>query len=121
MAEIVLNTDVEAEIWRHACLRYPGQLAEILDHALGCFTRQPGLDDLTRLHHVILSDLGFERLAEALASHSWQAWHVRHYDHIELRWQLRMHLKRYLQARLIRDGVASSVIRDDHFAADLGL
>lgn len=121
MAEIILKTDVQAEIWRHACIQYPGQLAEILEDALGCFGRRPGLDDLTRLDHVALSDLGFKRLTEALACHSRQAWHIGHHDHIELRWQLRLHLKRYLQERLIRDGVASSAIRDDHFAADLGL
>ncbi|WP_239646291.1 hypothetical protein [Pseudomonas syringae] len=78
-------------------------------------------DDLTRMHLVMLTNLGFELLGEALECHSRKAWHVRHPDFIELRWQLRMHLKRYLGARLVRDGFASSSIRDEHFADDLGL
>lgn len=40
MAEVVLKTGVEAEIWRHACLRYPWQLAEILEDSLACFSRR---------------------------------------------------------------------------------
>ncbi|MDV9033404.1 hypothetical protein Q7C30_015030 [Pseudomonas sp. RAC1] len=46
---------------------------------------------------------------------------MRHANYIELRWQLRMHLKQYLGERLVRDGFAFSAIRDEHFAADLGL
>lgn len=115
------KTDIEPEIWRQACSQYAGRLAPILHDALCCFGRKPGLDDLTRIHRVTLTDLGFELLGDALECHSRKAWHVRNPDYIELRWQLRMHLKRYLGERLTRDGFASSSIRDEHFAADLGL
>ncbi|AIB37893.1 hypothetical protein [Pseudomonas simiae] len=123
MAHILMmaKADVESEIWRQACSQYAGQLASMLDDALCFFGRKPGLDDLTRMHLVMLTNLGFELLGEALECHSRKAWHVRHPDFIELRWQLRMHLKRYLGERLVRDGFAFSSIRDEHFADDLGL
>jgi hypothetical protein len=47
-------------------------------------------------------------------------WHVHHGDHIELRWEARLHLKRCLQHRLVRDGHAPGVVRDDYFSIDLG-
>lgn len=118
---MMAKTDIESEIWRQACSQYAGQLAPILHDALCCFGRKPGLDDLTRVHLVTLTNLGFELLGEALECHSRKAWHVRHANYIELRWQLRMHLKQYLRERLVRDGFAFSAIRDEHFAADLGL
>ena len=116
MAEAVLTTEIEAETWRLACSKYPGQLARMLQDALDCYSRRPGLDDLTRLHLATLTDLGFQVLGVVLESRSRQAWHIRQSAHIELRWQLRKH-----QMRLIHDGLASSSIRDEHFAADLGL
>lgn len=121
MAEAVLKTDVEAETWRLSCSEYPGKLAQMLQDALDCYSRRPGLDDLSRIHLATLTDLGFQVLGEVLESRSRHAWHIRHSDHIELRWQLREHLKRQLQMRLIHDGLASSSIRDERFAADLGL
>lgn len=85
------------------------------------FPRSAGLDDLTRLYPLTLTDLGFELLCDALLRDSKEAWLVRHTGHLELRWQLRMHIKRRLKQRLVHDNLASGSIRDDYFAADLGL
>ena len=116
-----MNTDAEAQGWHQTCSHDPGELAKMLQDALGCFSRRPGLDDLTRLSPVTLTNLGFELLSEALEQQPRQAWHVLRSDHIELRWQLRMHLKRRLQERLVHDGLATSSVRDNYFADDLGL
>ncbi len=116
-----METDVESQIWFLVCSHYPGEMAQLLQNALGCFTRRPGLDDLTRCYPITLTDLGFELLGDALQRYSKKAWHVRHAGHLELRWQLRMHIKRHLQQRLVYGNIASGSIRDDYFAADLGL
>ncbi|MCS5514898.1 hypothetical protein NWF32_03215 [Pseudomonas qingdaonensis] len=113
--------ELEARVLNLACMTYTSDLAQLLQEAIGSFKRRPGLDDLTRLHRVTVTQLGFETLGQALASHPQKAWYVLHSDHIELRWQLRLHLKRYLQERLVHDGYAANAVQDDHFAGDLGL
>ncbi|WP_288442198.1 hypothetical protein [uncultured Pseudomonas sp.] len=116
-----MDTEVEAQVWRSACTHYAEDLDLLLQDGLGNFKRRPGFDDLTRLDRAALCPLGFELLGVALAHASRRIWHFHHQDFIELRWQLRLHLKRHLQAWLIRDGHASGLLRDDYFAGELGL
>jgi hypothetical protein len=112
---------MEALIWRLASSHYAQALTPMLQQALACFRRRPGLDHTSRLSPAALSDSGFQLLGAALSLQSRHVWHVHRGDHIELRWQLRMHLMRYLQEHLIRDEIAPGAVRDDRFAGDLGL
>lgn len=92
----------------------------MLREALASFRRRPGYDDPTRVDHVALSSLGFKYLGTVLEQSPRHIWDVHHGDHIELRWEPRLHLKRCLQHRLVRDGHAPGVVRDDYFSIDLG-
>ncbi|WP_147479890.1 hypothetical protein [Pseudomonas syringae group genomosp. 7] len=80
----------------------------------------PGLEHLVRLYPSSLGVSGFKALERALTA-SERYVTVRDWGFVELRSGLYWFLKRRLQQSLIEDGQASQAMRDDYFAADLGL
>lgn len=121
MVQDVVNDVIEALVWRSACTHYSSDFQQKLSEALGCFKRTSGMNDLTRLHASTLGNQGLTMLSEALAVQTKRVWSMCHGEYIEMRWELRVHLKLHLQRCLVQDGHATLATRDDYFSADLGL
>ncbi|MFH7372215.1 hypothetical protein RA263_08525 [Pseudomonas syringae pv. tagetis] len=92
----------------------------MLEAMLKEYRRHPGLEHLVRLYPSSLGVSGFKALERALTA-SERYVTVRDWGFVELRSGLYWFLKRRLQQSLIEDGQASQAMRDDYFAADLGL
>lgn len=115
----MINTQ-DFEIWSVAAQRYDAQLESMLEAMLKEYRRHPGLEHLVRLYPSSLGASGFKALERALTA-SERYVTVRDWGFVELRSGLYWFLKRRLQQSLIEDGQASQAMRDDYFAADLGL
>lgn len=116
----MLQTELELQILSLAAQVYGPKLESFVSQALNHYRRRPGLDDPTRMYQSSMEPSAFQALACALVA----------YDHpglcpetgyIEMRSGLRWHLTRPLQLVLIQDQHATNEMRDNYFAADLGL
>lgn len=112
-----LENELELEIWLLAGTAYGSRLELMLAAALREYRRRPGFEDLTRIHLSSIGVHGFLALQRTLEASGLQV--GQHY--IALRSGMRWHLKRSLQQHLVRDMHATQAMRDDYFAADLGL
>ncbi|RMP42548.1 hypothetical protein ALQ23_200197 [Pseudomonas syringae pv. antirrhini] len=97
---------------------YGPSFHQVIGQAFAEYKRQPGIDDLTRLH---MSMAGSDTL-NILASFSLPlARNEGESEYLEIRHRLRWHIVRHLQRRLIADGHATDEMRDDLLGTDLGL
>lgn len=116
----MLESELELQIWSLAALVYGPELESIVVLALTQYRRRPGLGDPTRMYQSTMGPSAFGALARALVANDHPGlWLERGY--IEMRSGLRWHLTRRLQQVLIRDHHATNGMRDNYFAADLGL
>ena len=115
-----LGSELKAAVWAAAWSAFGKSLDDELMGALALSRRRPGFDDMLRLH-ARAAGPGLDILATVLSRHCRLGVYQLQRDFIEMRYQLRWHIVRHLQARLISDGQASSAIRDDFIAVDLGL
>ncbi len=115
-----LNSELEAAVWAMASSAYGASFDKELGEALALFRRRPGFDDMLRLY-ARTAGPGLRVLARMLPLHCSSGVSRLHGEFVEIRYQLRWHIVRHLQWRLITDGHASPMIRDDFLASDLGL
>jgi hypothetical protein len=122
-----LGLALEASIWTAAARTYRYNLQSVIEQALVEYKRQPGLDDLTRLHASTAGQDGLIALRTALSKRMPEMSGCDHGNYLnylnyqELRRRLRWHIVRHLQQRMIKDGSATPAMRDDYLSTDLGL
>jgi hypothetical protein len=93
---VELESELEATVWSVALRAYGASLHQVLEQALAQYKRQPGLDELTRLHSSTGGQAGVRALGCAL-SKEMPNWGDRHRDdYIEIRRRLRWHIARHL-------------------------
>lgn len=117
---MVLGSDLEASVWRDASKVYGASLPCLLNQAIMLYKRQPDLDDRTRIH---AASVGFDvlyALKSALVAAATEIAPSQD-GYVEVRHGLRWHIARYVQCRLIDDGYAIPMMRDNYSATDLGL
>lgn len=113
-----LGSDLEVCIWMDASRAYGASLRQIIGQAFAQYKREPGIDDLTRLH---MSVAGSDTLNILASFSSPPARNEGGSAYLEIRLRLRWHIVRHLQQRLIADGYATDEMRDDLLGTDLGL
>lgn len=111
--------NLELVIWQLAAKVYGESLRMVIYEVLSSYRREPGLDDLTRLFESSIGQDAFQILKASLADLGDDE--GRHPGVIELRYRKRWHLHLGLRRRLVVDGHATNLIRDAHFAGDLGV
>lgn len=116
----VLSGDMERDVWSLAEQVYSDKLTDVLTAALRAFRRSPGHDSVTRIYAQAVGDGGLHALRQALIDNP-RVWALPVHGGIELRWRLRLHLTHYLRGCLMKDGLATDQMRDEHFSTDLGL
>lgn len=116
----MLESELELQIWSLAALVYGPELESIVVLALTQYQRRPGLDNPTRMYQCSMEPSAFQSLARALVANDHPGLCLES-GYIEMRSALRWHLTRRLQQILIEDQHATDVMRDNYFAADLGL
>lgn len=116
-----LDSALEASIWTVAGRIYRSNLQSVIEQALVEYKRQPGLDDLTRLHASTAGQDGLIALRTALSKRMPEMSGCDRCNYQELRCRLRWHIVRHLQQRMIKDGSATPAMRDDYLSTDLGL
>lgn len=120
LGKSILNTSVETAVWTRATERYGADLGRILDSAISTYQRVPGLESPSRLYAQDIGEEGIDALHQALLRNRASQFHVLN-SGIEMRHSLRLHLVYCLRQHLVNDGDATHVMRDQHFAAELGL
>lgn len=115
-----LSSELETAVWVLSWSVYGPFLRDELAEALAEYRRRPGFDETARLH-VNTAGPGLAVLADVLSQHAAPGMYSLHREYIEIRSRLHWHIVRSLQRRLVTQGYASSEIRDDFFATDLGL
>ncbi len=115
-----LSSELETTVWALSWSVYGPFLRDELAEALAEYWRRPGYDETARLH-LNTAGPGLAILAGVLSKHAVPAMYSLHREYIEIRSRLHWHIVRSLQCRLVTQGYASSEIRDDFFASDLGL
>ncbi|MDD1963763.1 hypothetical protein NPS29_00360 [Pseudomonas putida] len=111
--------NLELVIWQLAAKVYGESLRKVIPEILSSYRREPGLDDLTRLFESSIGQDAFQILKVSLAD---LGDHESHQPEvIELRYRKRWHLHIGLRRRLVVEGHATDVIRDAHFAGEVGL
>ena len=110
----------DGQLWSLACEAYGDDLPVILLSLLSAYERRPGLNSPIRVHRSVIGVDGFTALREALVTQRSNGFHQLD-GCLEIREPLAWHLVRHLQQKLIIDGHAPASIRDQRFAADLGL
>lgn len=116
-----LGSPLEASTWTVAVHAYGPALQSLIEQVLAKYKRQPGLDDLTRLHVSTAGEEGLIALKYALSQRIPEMSGCDCGNYLELRRRLRWHIVRHLQQRLIEDGYATAAMRDDYLGTDLGL
>jgi len=115
----VCQRNMELLIWQLAAKVYGESLRKVIHEILSDYRREPGLDDLTRLFESSIGQNAFQTLRASLADLGDDE--GRHPGVIELRYRKRWHLHIGLRRRLVVEGHATDVIRDAHFAGEIGL
>ncbi|MCT4501636.1 hypothetical protein N0U25_27950 [Pseudomonas sivasensis] len=110
----------DGQLWSLACEAYGDDLPVILRSIVSAYERRPGLNNPIRVHRSVIGVDGFTALREALTTQRFSGFHQLE-GCLEIREPLAWHLVRHLQQKLIIDGHAPASIRDQRFAADLGL
>ncbi|GAB0076339.1 hypothetical protein I4I80_19970 [Pseudomonas syringae pv. tomato] len=116
----MLESELELQIWSLAASMYGPELESIVVLALTQYRRRPGLDDPTRMYQSSMGPSAFQALARALLANDHPGLRLER-GYIEMRSGLRWHLTRRLQQVLIKDHHATNGMRDNYFAADIGL
>ncbi|KGS13309.1 hypothetical protein OQ519_00145 [Pseudomonas lurida] len=116
----MLESELERQIWSLAASVYGPELEPTVVLALKQYRRRPGLDDPTRIYQSSMEPSAFQALARALVANDHPGLCLER-GYIEMRSGLRWHLTRHLQQVLIQDQHATDAMRDNYFAADLGL
>ena len=116
----MLESELGLQIWSLSACVYGPRLESIVALALKQYRRRPGLDDPTRMYQSSMEPSAFQALARALLADD-QPGLCLERGYIEMRSGLRWHLTRRLQQVLIQDQHATDAMRDNYFAADLGL
>ncbi|MEX3774560.1 hypothetical protein [Pseudomonas sp. MYb118] len=119
-----LDSALEVSIWTAAGRTYRSNLQSVIEQALVEYKRQPGLDDLTRLHASTAGQDGLIALRTALSKRMPETSGCdrgNYLNYQELRRRLRWHIVQHLQQRMIKDGSATPAMRDDYLSTDLGL
>ena len=116
-----LGSALEARIWTVAVDAYGPALGSLIEQALVDYRRQPGLDDLTRLHSSTAGQDGLAALRYALSKRMPEMSSSDYGTYQELRRRLRWHVVRRLQQHLIKDGLATPAMCDDYLSPNLGL
>lgn len=111
------GNDLEVEIWLLGVAVYGSHLESILGLAIQQYRRRLGLEDLTRIYLSSIGAQAFQALKGALKANG----HTVGGEYVGLHSGMRWHLRRSLQQALIRDQHATQAMRDDSFAAELGL
>lgn len=110
----------DSPLWSLACEAYRDDLPVILRSNVSANERRPGLNNPIRVHKSVIGVDGFTALREALVTQRSNGFHQIQ-GCLEIREPLAWHLVRHLRQKLIIVGHASASIRDQRFAADLGL
>lgn len=116
-----LGSALEASIWIAAVDAYGPALRSLIEQALAEYKREPGLDDLTRLHASTAGQDGLAALRYALSKQMPEMCSSDRGTYQELRRRLRWHVVRRLQQCLIKDGRATPAMCDDYLSTNLGL
>ncbi|AVI87160.1 hypothetical protein XJ28_27340 [Pseudomonas syringae pv. tomato] len=116
-----VGSALKASMWTAAEQAYGPNLQSLIEQALAEYKRQPGLDDLTRLHASMAGQDGLIALRSALSKRMPEMSGCNRGNYLELRRRLRWHIVWHLQQRLIEDGCATAAMRDDYLGTDLGL
>ncbi|MFJ5282759.1 hypothetical protein ACIP66_02715 [Pseudomonas sp. NPDC088429] len=115
-----MEDEIEFKVWRSA--QQAGSkvsFARLLEEAVSCFKRNPGLDPIVRLHASGIGAESVRVLREALKRHDIDAGPSAAY--VELRSRLRMHLRDHLQFHVMKIGFASDDMKADQLERDMGL
>jgi hypothetical protein len=114
---------IEAAVWSLAQQHYePQKLRLLVSGALDDFRRKPGLDAPVRVHASSVGSEVTQMLWASLHSRAWalssleDAWRF-----VSLRQGVRVHLLRTIQSRLLQDGCADDVVKEDFLSWELGL
>lgn len=117
-----MDYSLESMIWREAQATFQGEaLTDILELALSSYRRRPGYSGIERIHASDVGQAGLQALRYALG-------HVDHLPRdeplsecVSVRAALRAHIYHFLESQVVRAGVASEMIIEDHLARALNL
>ncbi|MHA6234017.1 hypothetical protein [Pseudomonas fluorescens group sp. PF-69] len=115
-----MGEELEWKVWRLAQQTHDtAAFVRLLEEAVGSFKRAPGFDPSVRMH---ASGIGVECirvLQDVLKRRDIYAGPS--VDYVELRSQLKMHLRDFLQQHLVKGDFATDELNDDLLCRDLGL
>ena len=120
-----MDYSLESMIWKEAQATFSGEaFTDVVELAVSSYRRRPGYSGTERVY---VSDVG----QAALQALRYALRHVEHVDHlprdeplpgcISVRAALRAHIYYFLESQVVRAGVASEMIMEDHLARALNL
>jgi hypothetical protein len=115
-----MSDELEFEVWQRVqqtCDQ--SAFMRLVDEAVDGFKRQPGHDPIVRLHASGIGMTGIRVLRDVLKRHGFYAGPSAGYA--ELRSRLKRHLREHLQLHLMKGGLATEAMKEDHLCRDLGL
>lgn len=117
-----MDYSLESTIWKEAQATFSGQgFADVVELAVSSYRRRPGYSGIERVYASDVGQSGLQVLRYAL----------RHVDHLPpdeplpgyvcVRAPLRAHIYFFLESQIVRAGVASEMVTEDHLARALNL
>ncbi|UZJ58044.1 hypothetical protein OKW98_15625 [Pseudomonas sp. KU26590] len=116
-----MDYSLESTIWKEAQATFPGEaFTAVVKLAVSGYRRRPGYSGIERIYASDLGQTGLQALRYAL----------RHVDHlprgelpecVSVRAALRAHIYYFLESQVVRAGVASEMVIEDHLARALNL
>jgi hypothetical protein len=116
-----MDYSLESTIWKEAQATFHGEaFTEVVELAVISYRRRPGYYGVERIYASDVGQTGLQALRYAL----------RHVDHlprgelpecVPMRAALRAHIYYFLESQVVRAGVASEMVTEDHLARALDL
>lgn len=117
-----MDYSLESTIWKEAQATFHGEaFTDVVELAASSYRRRPGYSGIERIYASDVGQTGLQALRYAL----------RHVDHVprdeplprcvSVRAALRAHIYHFLESQVVRAGVASEMIMEDHLARALNL
>ena len=115
-----MEDELECKVWRSAQQAFDAAaFVRLVEAAVGSFKRKPGFDPNVRLHASGIGTESISGLRDVMKRHEIDAGPSA--DYVELRSQLKIHLRGFLQQHLVKGDLASDEMKDDQLCRDLGL
>lgn len=116
-----MDYSLESTIWKQAQTTFHGEaFTDVVELAVSSYRRRPGYSWIERIYASDVGESGLQVLRYVM----------RHLDHlprgelpecVSVRAALRAHIYYFLESQVVRAGVASEMVMEDHLARALNL